>query len=154
MNQNETSGTGYLIVRVGTALGAIPLPGATVTVREHQSATTGYRGAVIRTVTTDRDGKTERMALDAPPRSQSFQPGGDLPYALYNVDVELKGYYKRFFNAVPIYDTVTSIQPAILVPIAENGKEDDSAAGETQSEGGMNPALRPRAEREGEEVGS
>ena len=39
MNQNElrnpTGGTGYLIVRASTALGAIPVEGATVTVRNH-----------------------------------------------------------------------------------------------------------------------
>ncbi|MBO5898885.1 MAG: hypothetical protein J6R04_07730, partial [Clostridia bacterium] len=116
MNPNESNGTGYLLVRVSTALGAIPLEGATVTIREHGSAATGYRGSVIRTVRTDRDGKTERIPLSAPPRSQSFQPSSGLPYALYNVDVELDGYYKRFFSGVPVYDTVTSIQPAVLIP--------------------------------------
>lgn len=149
MNPNESYGTGYLIVRVSTALGAIPLEGATVTVREHTNATTDSRGAVIITASTDRDGKTERIPLAAPPRSQSFQPSSGLPYALYNIDVELSDYYKRFFNAVPVYDTVTSVQPAILVPIAENGKQDNSSAGEIQNEGGMNPALRPRTENEG-----
>ena len=89
MNQNKSSGTGYLTVRVSTALGAIPLEGATVTVREHQSATESYRGAILVSTTTDRDGKTERIPLAAPPRSQSFQPSRGLPYALYNVDVEL-----------------------------------------------------------------
>ncbi len=154
MNQNGSSGTGYLIVRVGTALGAIPLEGATVTVREHTSERTGSRGAIIATILTDRDGKTERIALAAPPRSQSFQPSSGLPYALYNVDVELKGYYKRFFNGIPVYDTVTSIQPAILVPIAESARQDGLSLDETNREGGMNPALRPIGAEGGEEVGS
>lgn len=152
MNQNKSSGTGYLTVRVSTALGAIPLEGATVTVREHQSATESYRGAILVSTTTDRDGKTERIPLAAPPRSQSFQPSRGLPYALYNVDVELKDYYKRFFNAVPVYDTVTSIQPAILVPIAESARQDKLSLDEVQREGGMNPALRPKSTDRREEV--
>ena len=143
MDQNELSGTGYLVVRVSTALGAIPLEGATVTVREHTSAVTGSRGAIIATTRTDRDGKSERIALAAPPRSQTFQPSNRLPYALYNVDVEQLGYYRRFFNAVPVYDTVTSIQPAVLVPIAESARQDGNSSDERQSEGGMNPTLRP-----------
>jgi hypothetical protein len=145
MDQNEMNGTGYLLVRVSTALGAIPLEGATVTVREHISAAEGYRGAIIASTSTDRNGKTERIPLAAPPRAQSFQPSRGLPYALYNVDVELKGYYQRFFNAVPVYDTITSIQPAILVPIAESARQDGLSLDEVQREGGMNPALRPNA---------
>ena len=153
MNPNESSGTGYLLVRVSTALGAIPLEGATVTVREHTNAAEGTRGAVIVTTRTDRDGKSQRIALAAPPRSQSFYPNSGLPYALYNVDVEQIGYYPRFFNAVPVYDTVTSIQPAVLVPIAESARQDGVSSDECQSEGGMNPALRPPEAGDGEEDG-
>jgi hypothetical protein len=154
MDQNEMNGTGYLLVRVSTALGAIPLEGATVTVREHISAAEGYRGAIIASTSTDRDGKTARIPLAAPLRALSFRPNGGLPYALYNIDVELVGYYRRFFNAVPVYDTVTSIQPAVLVPIAESARQDGLSLDETNSESGTNEALRPGGAATGEEVRS
>ena len=149
MNQNPStspaSGKGYLIVRTSTALGAIPVLGATVTVRKDLGETfSEERGAIIRVLTTDRDGRTEKIALDAPPRSQSMQPGGSIPYATYHIDVEAPGYYRLSFNNVPVYDTVTSIQPAILIPIAQSGNLDGISDQDTSFDEGVNPALRER----------
>lgn len=148
MNQNQPNsrGQGYLIVRVSTALGAIPVPGATVIVRKDLGQTlSDERGAVISTLTTDRDGKTDRIALDAPPRSQSLTPGSALPYATYHIEVEAPGFYRAFFNNVPIYDTITSIQPAILVPLSQNGRLDGVSSGEdAYYDENVNPALREK----------
>ena len=147
MNQNQAapadSGKGYLIVRASTALGAIPVPGATVTVRQGLSDTfSPNRGAVIRVLTTDQDGRTERIELDAPPRSQSMQPSGGVPFATYNIDVEAPGFYRLFFSSVPIYDTITSIQPAMLIPVSQNGNVGDRSDGDSYFDEGVNPALR------------
>ena len=149
MNSNEQGmgGVGYLLVRVSTALGAIPVEGATVTVREND-AESEQRGTIIRVLVSDRDGRTERIALAAPPRANSETPGGRLPYATYNVDVEATGYYRQTFNGIPIYDTITSIQPALLIPIAQNGNLDGVSRDETNFEGGMNPAVRQRPRTE------
>lgn len=149
MDSSEQSsilgGTGYLLVRAGTALGAIPVPGATVTVREHLSnPEENMRGTIIRVVVTDRDGRTERVPLPAPPRSDSMSPNGKLPYASYNIDVEATGYYRQTFSDVPIFDAVTSIQPALLIPIAQNGNQDGVSTNENNFEESVNPALRQR----------
>ena len=147
MNQNQSTspagGQGYLIVRASTALGAIPVAGATVSIRKDLSGTLSpERGDVIRITTTDRDGRTERIELDAPPRSQSMQPGGAFPYATYNIDVEAPGYYRLFFNNVPIYDSITSIQPAMLIPIAQSGNLDGISPDDIYYDENVNPALR------------
>lgn len=148
MNPNGTrsmSGTGYLLVRVSTAQGAIPVPGATVTVRDGGGTEAdGTRGNIIRVLTTDRDGRTERLALAAPPKSDSAAPNGVVPYANYNIDVEAPGFYRLFFSAVPVYDTITSIQPALLIPIAQNGNQDGVSDEESYIEENVNPALRER----------
>ncbi len=147
MDSNENnatlSGTGYLLVRTSTAMGAIPVEGATVTVREHlPNGISADRGSVIRVLVTDRDGRTERIALPAPPRSNSISPGDKIPFATYNIDVEAIGYYRLFFSNVPVYDTITSIQPALLIPIAQNGNQDGVSDEETYIEQNVNPALR------------
>ena len=146
MDSNEPmSGTGYLLMRVSTAQGAIPVEGATVTVRDG-NATQG-KGSVVRVLVTDRDGKTERIALAAPPRENSERPVAALPYATYYADVEAKGYYRQSFNSIPVYDTITSIQPVFLIPIAQSGNVDGVSSKETVFDGGVNPALRPRVEQ-------
>lgn len=140
---NSMSGTGYLLVRVSTAQGAIPVSGATVTVRDNLGVEVPPdRGSVISVMTTDRDGRTQRIALAAPPRGDSLSPNGKIPYATYNVDVEATGYYRQYFHAVPVYDTVTSIQPALLVPIAQNGNPDGVSDDENHFESTVNPFLR------------
>jgi hypothetical protein len=111
-------------------------------------------GSVIGVMTTDRDGRTQRIALPAPPRGDSLSPNGKIPYATYNIDVEANGYYRQYFHAVPVYDTVTSIQPAVLVPIAESARQDGLSLDETNSESGTNEALRPGGAATGEEVRS
>ena len=141
-DMSANTGTGYLIIRVSTALGAIPVQGAKVTVRDGVGETDGTGGGVISVLTTDRDGKTERLPLAAPPRSISLTPGEALTFANYNIDVEAPGFYRLFFHQVPIYDGVTSIQGAALIPIAENGNSDGVSDDETHFEGSVNPYLR------------
>ena len=78
VNQNPGSntGTGYLIVRVATARGAIPLENATVNIRAAATPEGEIReegvpgeGYLIAALRTDRDGLAPRVALPAPPRA-------------------------------------------------------------------------------------
>lgn len=146
-NQPPMSGTGYLIVRVSTALGAIPVEGATVTVRSHLiSATPGTdRGSIIRVLSSNRDGNTPRIALNAPARANSTSPGNGIPYATYNIDVEADGFYSQYFSNVPVYDGVTSIQPATLAPLAQNPNLDRITDGDRYFDENVNPELRPHS---------
>ena len=131
-SQSPASGMGYLIVRASTAGGAIPLEGATVKiwrdfpVSEESTEPKIHNGDVHRVLLTDRDGNTPRISLITPPREISYTPGG-IPYAYYHIDVTADGFYPQEFIRVPIYDGITSIQNAYLIPIAEgnviNGQE-------------------------------
>lgn len=125
MEQTNTSpaGTGYIVVQVTTASSSIPLEGAAVTVRQD--------GKVLYELRSGRDGRTERMALPAPPRADSQRPGGAPPYALYNIEVFLNGYERALYNGVPVFDGITAIQQANLIPLPENGYPD----GFTQNSG-------------------
>ena len=121
---NEGMGQGYLVVHVTTARGAIPLEGAQVNVRNYDPEFEEGRGDVIASLVSGRDGNTEPLPLPAPPRSQSMQPGTVKPYATYNIEVDLEGYFSQSYANVPIFDGIAAIQPADLIPLPENGRTD------------------------------
>lgn len=108
--------TGYLIVKVSTARGAIPLADATVNVRGGSAENSG----VQLSLRTNRDGQTEKIALPTPNPSASATPDSNVvPYSVYNIDVFREGYVPLEFQRVPIFPAVTSIQPAVMIPAPE-----------------------------------
>ena len=46
------------------------------------------------------------------------------PFATYNVDVQLDGYFPATAQQVPIFDGITSVQPINLIPLPKNGTTD------------------------------
>ena len=115
-NPNQT-GTGYLVVQVTTASNAIPLANAEVTIRRSN----GEGGAVLFELRSGNDGRTERVGLPAPPRAESMRPTAARPYAMYNIEVKLADYENAFYQNVPVFDGITAIQQANMVPVPESG---------------------------------
>lgn len=115
------TGTGYLIIRATTASEALPLEDALVTV---YGALPDFSAAIAR-LKTGSDGLTPKLALTTPPRSLSQAPGSEsLPFATYNITVQKQGYTPLSLYRVPLFDGVTSIQPADLIPLPQNGYPD------------------------------
>lgn len=113
---NNANGKGSLIVKASTASGAIPLENVTVLI---QGVDADNSDTLISLVT-DRDGITPRVELSAPPTGLSSLPSPpSRPYFLYNIDVYKQGYYPQHYNGVPIFENITAIQNALLVPISE-----------------------------------
>ena len=133
------SGEGYLVVRVSTANGAIPLSGAFVTVRGGEEENSDY----YRSFYSGASGLTEKIALPAPPRALTENPSGNgiKPFSLYSIDVFYGGYQDLFFVNVPIFDTITAIQPANMIPKPENEYTDSFAPYESVLVEGENPDL-------------
>ena len=120
----EMTGQGKLVFRISTASGAIPLEGAQVTLRKFRSASDGNSGEVVAVLYSGPDGKTEIVTLPAPSRSFSLEPardGAPVPYALYDADVNLDSFFSQSYIRIPVFDGITSIQNASLVPLPENG---------------------------------
>lgn len=111
----EKSGVGYLVVRVSTALGAIPLENAAVHIRGGSAEASG----VLYSLLSDRDGLTEKVALPTPPRSRSLLPSASAPFSAWSIEVQKEGYIPLLFEGVPIYPDTVSVQPAVLVPRGE-----------------------------------
>ena len=124
-NRNKSSDeNGYLMVQASTAGGAIPLEGARVTVRRYEpesESSPENRGDAVASLTTGRDGRTPRIPLSAPPRVNGNTPAGGLPYALYQVEVSLEGFFDQAYIGVPVFAGITAVQPAVLIPLSENG---------------------------------
>lgn len=141
MNTNQEKGYGYMIVRVTTARGAIPLEKAIVTVHNYAPEFEGGRGDVIAVYTTDLSGLTERFALPAPPRELSMTPGNGRSYATYNLSVTKEGYYQQYYANVPVFEGITAVQNADMIPLPENGQTDNSTLKDNIFFETENPAL-------------
>lgn len=121
----DMRGQGKLLFQITTAGGAIPLSGAEIILRNFRSATES--GDVIAVLYSNEDGKTEAIPLPAPSVQYSLEPakdGAPIPYALYNADVNLDGFYNQSYIRIPVFDGITSIQRATLIPLPENGYSD------------------------------
>lgn len=151
MNNIQDKGYGYLIVRVTTARGAIPLENAIVTVHNYDPEFEGGRGDVISVYTTDASGLTERFPLPAPPRELSMTPGNGKSYETYNLSVTRPGYYQQYYTNVPIFEGITAIQNADMIPLADNGQTDNFTVNDNVFFETENPALeikKPEGMRE------
>jgi hypothetical protein len=126
---SSSGGAGYLIVRVSTALGAIPLEDALVTIRGAEQE----RSDVIYSLRTNSSGITEKVSLPAPNIKETEAPGYPRPYALYNVDVSKSGYLPLRLESVAIFDSVTSIQPAVMIPLTDSKYADSFTVKEDTS---------------------
>ena len=120
MQRIPYEGSGGLRVSVRTADSALPIADARVSVWENGG------GTPIATLSTDRSGNTDVLALPAPRAAASLSPGGGEAYAVYRLTVESEGYYLHENTSVPIFDGVLSLQNAALIPRAPY--EGDAAA--------------------------
>ncbi len=108
---------GQLVIAVKTAGGALPVENAVVTVKNTD-------GTIISIFFTDRNGRTPKLKLSAPPIANSEAPDPSGPaFFTYNVDTDREGYTSVRNIGVPIYPGITSIQPVELVPIPEGSSE-------------------------------
>ena len=116
-NVSDMKGMGYLQVEVTTGDGAVPVPKAAVIVTQEISG----QSYLVTMKLTDRSGATEIIPLPAPLAEFSETPDpSERPFSEYNVTVYKKGFYTVPELTVPIFDTVKSIQPVPLIPLAEN----------------------------------
>ena len=117
----ELISNGYLIVKVSTAGGAIPVEAVSVIIQ----GTDEENKNVLLSLTTDRNGLTPKIPLPAPSKELSSAPApSSRPYSTYNIDVYKEGYYPQHYTGVPIFDGITAVQNARIIPVAEFDAKD------------------------------
>ena len=114
MNNQPSSGNGFLRVIVQTAGGALPVEGASVDIygSDRGNGNTG----LLYSLETGIDGLTPPVELPAPPRAESLTPGTPTPFARYNVEIFKEGYNRVTNLGVPVFDGIVSSQPVLLLP--------------------------------------
>lgn len=117
MPGSATGGSATLRVAVTTALGALPLAGASVTVSTAADAA-GAR-QLLYAVRTDQGGLTPPLSLPTPPRADSLAPDGGLPYAVYTVETVQPGYVPLTALHVAMFADVPAVLPVALLPLDE-----------------------------------
>lgn len=136
--ENAYSGTGYIIVKVATASGAIPVERVSVIIRGNEEQTSD----ILLSFLTDRDGLIARVPLPAPSREQSQTPSnGTKPFSTYNIDVLKEGYYPQYYQNVPVFDGITAVQTANIIPLSEGGQKDPYVVDEQIFDQYQNPLL-------------
>lgn len=114
------SARGLLRVQVFSADRSFPVPNASV--RVYVPLEDGERE--LFSGVTDADGVVDDISLPAPDSSISFDENSTIaPYATYIMRVDRAEYVPSFFNGIPVFDSVKSIQPVGLVPLSSDGKE-------------------------------
>ena len=116
-NQSE----GFLRVQVFAANGSFPVSNATV--RVYIQLDDGERE--VFSGITDVDGIADGIRLPAPDSSVSFDENSTVaPYAVYKLRVERQGYAPAYFDGIPVFDSIKSIQPVGLVPLSADSSDD------------------------------
>ena len=117
MNNQPSSGSGFLRVIVQTAGGALPVEGASVDIygSDRGNGNTG----LLYSLQTGIDGLTPPVELPAPPRAESLTPGTPTPFARYNIEVRKEGYNGVTNLGAPVFDGIVSAQPVLLIPTVQ-----------------------------------
>ena len=135
--ESAYTGTGYIIVKVATASGAIPIENATVILRGNED----QNSAIMLSLLTDRDGLTLRVPLPAPSRVDSQAPNPKKPFSTYNIDVFKEGFYPQYYQNVPVFDGIVAVQNANVIPFSKNGEKNPYVIEEQIFNEQQNPLL-------------
>lgn len=115
-DENINNGEGYLLAKISTGLGAIPVENATVTIYGKSE----NKNDILYVLTTNSVGLTQRVALPTPNKSLSMSPGNITPFSTYSVFVSADGFYSKENPSVNIFDSITAIENIDLTPLPES----------------------------------
>ncbi len=111
----EYTSTGYIKINARTAGGALPAEMINVRISGNEEGNLG----IDYSVTTGRDGTTEKIELPVPNISFSQKPSAaEQAYATYNVEAFGEGYYPKKITDVAVFSGITSILTLNMIPDA------------------------------------
>ena len=113
----STDGTAELRVLVTTALGALPLENAIVSVSTVPDET-GMRTLLYSVTTDSRRHDARPWYSTTPPRSNSLSPGSGPPFAVYTVEISAEGYTPLTALHIAMFSGVPTMLPVALTPLA------------------------------------
>ena len=112
-------GTGYLTVTATAGNSALPIGGATVNVSRD--------GIQLHTMTTDENGGTDSVPIEAPDKSTQLDPYYEgRPYVQCDIAISAAGFVTKVFYGAMISDEQTTILPVNMTPMAAYDYIDDA----------------------------
>ena len=112
-------GTGFLEVVTTAAQGGMPVVDEKVTVSSE--------GEILYELRTDKNGVTETVALEAPPKELTLDENFEgIPYSVCDVKVEAESFLTVIIHDVEILDTETSILPVFMTPSINQGGNNEN----------------------------
>ena len=105
---------GYVITKVFTSRGEIPISDASVVV------VTADGGEVLGARITDSNGKTAPVMVETPSVEMSESPNNGIPFASVNLRISHPDYYTYYVRDAQVFSGQTSVQQAELIPLEEN----------------------------------
>lgn len=113
--QQDTPDRGKLRIQVQAAGRAVPVPDAVVDI-----SYSGDPDSPVEEITTDANGVTETVELDAPPLEYSMQPSGNQPYSEYTFRISAPGYETVTISGAEILPNETALQDVQMNPLEPN----------------------------------
>ena len=110
--QTNMSDAGQLQVRVTSSIGFLPVENASIEIFY-----TGDPSSVIEKLSTDKNGVSETIDLDAPPLEYSMEPSENQPYSEYTIRVSAPDFNTITITGSELMPTVKSIQNVSLTPL-------------------------------------
>ena len=110
--QTNMSDAGQLQVRVTSSIGFFPVENASIEI-----SYTGDPSSVIEKLSTDKNGVSETIDLDAPPLEYSMEPSENQPYSEYTIRVSAPDFNTITITGSELMPTVKSIQNVSLTPL-------------------------------------
>lgn len=110
--QTEGVDQGSLQVQVASAVGAIPVENASVSI-----AYSGDPESTIEQLQTNSVGQSDTVTLATPPLEYSMEPDQPQPYSEFTIRVEAEGFQSVDVSGVEIFSGVKAIQNIRLRPL-------------------------------------
>lgn len=112
-----TQPLGYFQARC-TTVGLEPIPGATISI-----SLPNTQNVALEQLTTNENGLTEVITLNAPAIDYSMEPTTVQPYSLYDLRISAPGYQTAVITDIEVLPYVTAFQEITLLPTVEAQEE-------------------------------
>ena len=122
--QEDKVEVGYINVGVYTALGALPVKDAVVTV--YHTSTEGEEQALYHVVT-NANGRAPRMEVPVIYEQDNPLESSQFYFSTYNMRVQAIGYYTVNVIDLRVFPDVANNYKVVLIPVIEGGTEDESS---------------------------
>lgn len=148
--QVGTASFGNFRTNVVSQIGSTPIVGAKVQIFNENAST---EETPIEELTTDENGQTTEVELEAPNIEYSLEPSAIRPYSEYTIVITANGYEPVYISGSEILPSVTSLQNVAMDPIVQEKTSETFVIGDHTLYGNYPPKIMESEVKDIEETG-